>query len=58
MASAISGNSNSWTNKQRGLLINGIEKYGIGNYKMISDEFLPKWVGITQTDELHYYFIL
>ncbi|CAG8719554.1 15803_t:CDS:2 [Acaulospora colombiana] len=33
-----------WTEKERGLLIKGIQKYGIGHYKEISDEFLLEWV--------------
>jgi hypothetical protein len=33
-----------WSDKERVLLIKGIEKYGIGHYKEISDEFLPDWV--------------
>ncbi|CAI2164795.1 4765_t:CDS:2 [Funneliformis geosporum] len=32
-----------WTDKERVLLIKGVEKYGIGHYKEISDEFLPDW---------------
>ncbi|GBC07590.1 hypothetical protein RclHR1_07550010 [Rhizophagus clarus] len=32
-----------WSDKERVLLIKGIEKYGIGHYKEISDEFLPDW---------------
>ncbi|CAG8492446.1 6121_t:CDS:2 [Funneliformis mosseae] len=32
-----------WTDKERVLLIKGVEKYGIGHYKEISDELLPDW---------------
>ncbi|CAG8515829.1 17539_t:CDS:2 [Acaulospora morrowiae] len=32
-----------WTEKERDLLIKGIQKYGIGHYKEISDEFLLEW---------------
>ncbi|KAF9340554.1 hypothetical protein BGZ91_001380 [Linnemannia elongata] len=34
-----------WTEKERELLIKGIEKYGIGHFREISDEFLPAWSG-------------
>ncbi|CAG8740170.1 12690_t:CDS:2, partial [Acaulospora morrowiae] len=32
-----------WTEKERDLLIKGIQKYGIGHYREISDEFLLEW---------------
>ncbi|KAG0014546.1 hypothetical protein BGZ81_000408 [Podila clonocystis] len=34
-----------WTDKERELLIKGIEKYGIGHFREISEEFLPAWSG-------------
>ncbi|KAF9194122.1 hypothetical protein BGZ51_001101 [Haplosporangium sp. Z 767] len=34
-----------WTDKERELLIKGIEKYGIGHFREISEEFLPSWSG-------------
>ncbi|ORZ28514.1 hypothetical protein BCR41DRAFT_418577 [Lobosporangium transversale] len=34
-----------WTDKERELLIKGIEKYGIGHFREISEEFLPLWSG-------------
>jgi len=33
-----------WTDKERELLIKGIEKHGIGHFREISEEFLPSWV--------------
>lgn len=33
-----------WTDKERELLIKGIEKHGIGHFREISEEFLPAWV--------------
>lgn len=33
-----------WTDVEKGLLIVGIEKYGIGHFGEISKELLPKWV--------------
>jgi hypothetical protein len=33
-----------WTDKERELLIKGIEKHGIGHFREISEEFLPLWV--------------
>ncbi|RKO85959.1 hypothetical protein BDK51DRAFT_11234, partial [Blyttiomyces helicus] len=33
-----------WTDEERGLLIQGIEKHGIGHFREISEEFLPAWV--------------
>lgn len=33
-----------WTDAEKDLLIEGIEKYGIGNFGEISKELLPKWV--------------
>ena len=35
-----------WTDDDKTLLIQGIEKYGIGHFTEISRELLPKWVGI------------
>ncbi|KAI8049354.1 hypothetical protein BDF21DRAFT_498616 [Thamnidium elegans] len=32
-----------WTDVERGLLIQGIEKYGIGHFGEMSKEYLPKW---------------
>ncbi|KAF9092816.1 hypothetical protein BGX29_010276 [Mortierella sp. GBA35] len=34
-----------WTEKERELLIKGIEKHGIGHFREISEEFLPAWSG-------------
>ncbi|KAG0094328.1 hypothetical protein BGZ93_007345 [Podila epicladia] len=34
-----------WTDKERELLIKGIEKHGIGHFREISEEFLPAWSG-------------
>ncbi|KAG4093017.1 hypothetical protein H8356DRAFT_1700605 [Neocallimastix lanati (nom. inval.)] len=34
-----------WTSVERGLLIKGIEKYGIGHFREISENLLPKWSG-------------
>ncbi|KAF9395308.1 hypothetical protein BGX21_009985 [Mortierella sp. AD011] len=34
-----------WTEKERELLIKGIEKHGIGHFREISEEFLPSWSG-------------
>ncbi|KAF8934619.1 hypothetical protein BGZ47_010287 [Haplosporangium gracile] len=34
-----------WTEKERELLIKGIEKYGIGHFREISEEFLSAWSG-------------
>lgn len=33
-----------WTDVEKRLLIEGIEKYGIGHFGEISKELLPKWV--------------
>ncbi|KAJ3016625.1 hypothetical protein HKX48_003937 [Thoreauomyces humboldtii] len=33
-----------WTDRERSLLILGIEKYGIGHFREISEELLPEWV--------------
>lgn len=33
-----------WTDVEKNLLIQGIEKYGIGNWKTISQELLKEWV--------------
>jgi len=33
-----------WTDKERELLIKGVEKHGIGHFREISEEFLPAWV--------------
>ncbi|KAI9209820.1 uncharacterized protein BJ171DRAFT_594835 [Polychytrium aggregatum] len=35
--------TNKWTEKERALLIQGIEKYGIGHFREISEELLPNW---------------
>ncbi|CAG8563594.1 9953_t:CDS:2 [Diversispora eburnea] len=32
-----------WTEKERALLMKGIQKYGIGHYREISEEFLLDW---------------
>ncbi|KAG0171644.1 hypothetical protein DFQ30_000674 [Apophysomyces sp. BC1015] len=32
-----------WTDVERALLIQGIEKYGIGHFGEVSKELLPKW---------------
>ncbi|KAJ3295231.1 hypothetical protein HK104_002892 [Borealophlyctis nickersoniae] len=34
-----------WTDKERNLLIKGIEKHGIGHFREISEELLPDWSG-------------
>ncbi|KAG0255038.1 hypothetical protein DFQ27_006490 [Actinomortierella ambigua] len=34
-----------WTDKERDLLIKGIEKHGIGHFREISEEFLSAWSG-------------
>ncbi|RKP26352.1 hypothetical protein SYNPS1DRAFT_14309 [Syncephalis pseudoplumigaleata] len=34
-----------WTEKERGLLVRGIEKYGIGHFREIAEEYLPDWSG-------------
>ncbi|KAG0325508.1 hypothetical protein BGZ99_000562 [Dissophora globulifera] len=34
-----------WTEKERELLISGIEKHGIGHFREIAEEFLPSWSG-------------
>lgn len=36
-----------WTDAEKDLLIEGIEKYGIGNFGEVSKELLPKWVSFT-----------
>ncbi|KAG0239450.1 hypothetical protein BGX31_002788 [Mortierella sp. GBA43] len=36
--------SRKWTDKERELLIKGIEKYGIGHFRQISEELLPTWI--------------
>jgi hypothetical protein len=33
-----------WTERERAALIKGIEKYGIGKWEDIRNEFLPEWV--------------
>lgn len=33
-----------WTEKERELLVKGIQKYGIGHFRDISEDFLPSWV--------------
>jgi hypothetical protein len=33
-----------WTDVEKQLLIEGIEKYGIGHFGEISKQSLPKWV--------------
>ncbi|CAG8535722.1 6512_t:CDS:2 [Paraglomus brasilianum] len=33
-----------WTDNERALLVQGIEKYGIGHFREIQEEFLPDWV--------------
>ena len=33
-----------WTDVEKALLIQGIEKYGIGHFGEISKEYLTKWV--------------
>ncbi|KAG0235548.1 hypothetical protein BGW42_005161 [Actinomortierella wolfii] len=37
--------SRKWTEKERELLIKGIQKHGIGHFREISEEFLPAWSG-------------
>ncbi|KAJ3160818.1 hypothetical protein HDU86_008178 [Geranomyces michiganensis] len=32
-----------WTDKERDLLVKGIEVYGIGHFREISDAYLPEW---------------
>ncbi|TPX55588.1 hypothetical protein PhCBS80983_g05197 [Powellomyces hirtus] len=32
-----------WTEKERGLLVKGIETYGIGHFREISEALLPDW---------------
>ncbi|KAI9597110.1 hypothetical protein BDF19DRAFT_435864 [Syncephalis fuscata] len=34
-----------WTDKERALLIKGIEKHGIGHFREISEELLSEWSG-------------
>ncbi|KAK3816570.1 MAG: hypothetical protein J3Q66DRAFT_199828 [Benniella sp.] len=34
-----------WTDKERELLVKGIQKYGIGHFRDIADDFLPSWSG-------------
>ncbi|OZJ04415.1 hypothetical protein BZG36_02917 [Bifiguratus adelaidae] len=34
-----------WTSTEKDLLIQGIEKYGIGHFREISEELLPAWSG-------------
>jgi hypothetical protein len=34
----------AWTEKQRQLLIQGISKHGIGQFRKISQDLLPEWV--------------
>jgi len=33
-----------WTDKERELLVKGIQKYGIGHFRDIAEDFLPSWV--------------
>jgi hypothetical protein len=33
-----------WTDVEKQLLIEGVEKYGIGHFGEISKQSLPKWV--------------
>ncbi|RUO96657.1 hypothetical protein BC936DRAFT_141666 [Jimgerdemannia flammicorona] len=35
-----------WTDREKELLLQGIEKHGIGHFREISDEFLPAWVSV------------
>jgi hypothetical protein len=37
-------NVRKWTEKERELLIKGIEKFGIGHFREISEDSLPDWV--------------
>ncbi|KAJ3226581.1 hypothetical protein HK099_004608 [Clydaea vesicula] len=37
------GEQRKWLDSHRLLLIKGIEKWGIGHFREISDEFLPDW---------------
>lgn len=39
----IADKKRKWGNKERELLYKGLEKYGVGNWKDIGDEFLPDW---------------
>ncbi|KAF9982084.1 hypothetical protein BGZ65_003252 [Modicella reniformis] len=34
-----------WTDKERELLIRGIERIGIGHFREIAEEYLPSWSG-------------
>jgi hypothetical protein len=36
--------SRKWGEKEKQLLIKGIEKFGIGEWEEISKNFLPEWV--------------
>lgn len=36
-----------WSEKERSLLIRGIEKYGIGNWEDIRIDYLPDWVSFS-----------
>ncbi|KAI8872663.1 hypothetical protein GQ42DRAFT_143166 [Ramicandelaber brevisporus] len=41
--STMSTGPRKWTEVERGLLIQGIEKYGIGHFREISEALLPAW---------------
>ena len=36
----------AWTLEEEHLLIQGIERYGIGEWERIRRDFLPDWVGL------------
>lgn len=36
-----------WGEKEKKALLKGIEKYGIGNWNQIREEFLPDWVELS-----------
>jgi hypothetical protein len=38
--------SRSWTDQNRLLLIQGIEEHGIGQFRKISQQYLPDWVSL------------
>ncbi|OMJ21017.1 hypothetical protein AYI69_g556 [Smittium culicis] len=33
-----------WGDKEKKLLVEGLEQYGIGHFREISDHLLPEWV--------------
>lgn len=41
----------TWTLEEERLLIQGIQKYGVGEWERIRRDFLPDWVGFVWTRE-------